>query len=378
MRGESMKVFTEMAGTTFEEIAKPFYETYKSTMKEKNDEAAALKAGLSAYDAWIEKTKESTYTSDKLKKQFEERFRDDPSVKMTQALNKIRDAFSQPKMIDALGKLANKLPVLADAIASLVDFIVEKPWLAAAGAVGLRAGMPFLGGMFGGGGAGGGGPGGGGPVRDPVTGRFVKGGGGGGGLGPAATGAASALIKLQGAAIAFTAGYQAGTAIYNKFIHPALEAEAKVRTDLAEQSSKAAIEARRKARMGGTAEKREAVQSLRERIKKMKGEELEIAKSDEQRIGSVVALFTDIKTPLERHREEIAKLEADVKKIQQSAKDQKVANEQATENIRRFGTALSDMTDEFGPGVTENNGSYSGRGTKKKGKPTPGAETPGG
>jgi hypothetical protein len=144
MRALTMKVFTETAGTAIEEFQEPFIEAYETAIKEKKSEKEATKAGLAAYDAMIDKIGESSYTWDKLTATAEKRVKEDPSVKMREAMNKVRDAFSQPKMIEALGKLADKLPALADAIAEMVEFVVDNPMLALGVVGGLKFGLPSM------------------------------------------------------------------------------------------------------------------------------------------------------------------------------------------------------------------------------------------
>jgi hypothetical protein len=105
------------------------------------------------------------------------------------ALNKVRNAFAQPKMIGAINKLAENLPVLADKLADLVDWIVNNPWEAAAVAGGVKVGGSFLAG---------------------ATGSALKGLGGklaGGAAGSAAAGAAGAgAAGAGGGALAGAAG----------------------------------------------------------------------------------------------------------------------------------------------------------------------------
>lgn len=64
------------------------------------------------------------------------------------ALNKMEKAFSQPKMLEAINTLADKLPALAEQLAGIVEFIAEKPLQAALIALSARIALAAAGGAL--------------------------------------------------------------------------------------------------------------------------------------------------------------------------------------------------------------------------------------
>lgn len=77
------------------------------------------------------------------------KLKDTSSAKITEALNKITMAFSQPEMLKAINDLAGVLPELAENMGILLKMIVDHPVLAAGGYVGGRAALSFAGGAAG-------------------------------------------------------------------------------------------------------------------------------------------------------------------------------------------------------------------------------------
>jgi len=175
MHEESLKVFTETARSSFDELRKPFVEAYEQAIEARASEQEAIQAGLSAYDKMVTAVSKTDYTWEKLQTRYEKRMDEDPTVKLRAAITKVQKAFTQPKMLSAIERLADLLPTLADGIASLMEFITSNPLGAAGMAAGMRLGLPAMmntlggggemlaagaGGGFGGGGAGGAGGGG--------------------------------------------------------------------------------------------------------------------------------------------------------------------------------------------------------------------------
>lgn len=68
--------------------------------------------------------------------------------KMQDALNRLQIAFSSPKVIAAVDKLADKLPALADAAADVVTWILDNPWESLAAVVGGRLALAFGGSLI--------------------------------------------------------------------------------------------------------------------------------------------------------------------------------------------------------------------------------------
>lgn len=65
------------------------------------------------------------------------------SSRMQEAINKMERAFQSEKMTHAIETVADKLPMLADALASFVSFALENPGTAIAGALAAKAGLAF-------------------------------------------------------------------------------------------------------------------------------------------------------------------------------------------------------------------------------------------
>lgn len=224
---EALKVFTETSRTAFDELRKPYVETLRASKAAGDTEKVAQEKAVAAFDKMVAGIRKTEMTASDLDRMYEKRIQEDPSVKLRIAINKVRDAFAQPKMIDAIGKLADKLPGLAKAVADLIGFIVDNPLGAAGVGMGLRVGLPMAmqGAMFRGSGGGFGQFSGAAAHEAALRNMGGRGGGGGrgagggvGGLGNAASkatspvknlgmGAANAVGQFAGiAALAYTAG----------------------------------------------------------------------------------------------------------------------------------------------------------------------------
>jgi hypothetical protein len=70
--------------------------------------------------------------------------KDTAAANIDHAMNKVREAFTQPKMIAAIETLASKLPELAEGVADIIEFIVENPMLSAGIGIGARVAAPAL------------------------------------------------------------------------------------------------------------------------------------------------------------------------------------------------------------------------------------------
>lgn len=143
-RAAAELVFTSDARQVFDTLAKPFDDAMGEAKEKGLSKAEALDAALSAFDANLKKASKVSMEFSDIQKKAADRMANDPSAKMRQALNKVEQAFTRPKMINAIEKLADKLPALADAVADLIEWITENPWQAAVAGVGLRAGGSFL------------------------------------------------------------------------------------------------------------------------------------------------------------------------------------------------------------------------------------------
>ena len=63
------------------------------------------------------------------------------------AMEKLKSTFAKPEITDAINKLAESLPKLAEVVADVVGFAVDHPVLAAGGAIGAQAGSAAIGGV---------------------------------------------------------------------------------------------------------------------------------------------------------------------------------------------------------------------------------------
>ena len=67
---------------------------------------------------------------------------------ITDALNKLEQAFTKPKMLDAIERITKMLPDLAEGFANIMQFILDNPMTAAAGYATARVGLSFAGGYL--------------------------------------------------------------------------------------------------------------------------------------------------------------------------------------------------------------------------------------
>jgi alkylhydroperoxidase/carboxymuconolactone decarboxylase family protein YurZ len=375
MREQSMKVFTEMAGTTFEEMAKPFTEAYQGALKEKKSEKQAIEEGLIAYDKMIEKIGASSYTFDKLQDSFQVRKAEDPGVKLRTALNKVRDAFSQPKMVEAIEELADKLPVLADKLAEFIAWVIDNPWKTGALAIGGRVGAPMMSGMMFG------------------AGEKVIGEGGGGlamaglrKLGPYAGKAATALGSYSkkltewstgpmamhnnalkaaaGMGAAAAAGWALGTVIREQIIDPMLKEAERKRREAHKVSEEAAA--------GGklTVEQRQAaIEEIRQKKRKLDAP-LTLEDIGPTSFERGLAMIVGEEDPEETRRRQLDLLTAQEERHMTALEKALTAQEIASEGLKKFGEAAGKAAGDVGGGGP---GPGSARGPKAAPASTPGA-----
>lgn len=133
---DSLKIMTE-----FGKVYSEAFDGVAGTFQEKTE------AGMDAFNKALA---EAQPDSGKAKRQVEESAADnidDPLVQLRGAIEKVKTAFAQPKMIKAIEKLAEKLPALADALSGFIDFAVDHPLLVGGGAMALKPAMAFGGSM---------------------------------------------------------------------------------------------------------------------------------------------------------------------------------------------------------------------------------------
>jgi hypothetical protein len=146
---EAQKMFTKENRVIFDQLAKPYIETYKQAIAEKKTEAEARQMALDKFQANIDSLSGSTANFADLQNKASKRLQDDPSKKMDMALERLRRAFISPQMLGAIDKLASKLPYLAEKFGELIEWITKNPWKAAAAAGIGSIGGDVFGGMAG-------------------------------------------------------------------------------------------------------------------------------------------------------------------------------------------------------------------------------------
>lgn len=139
-REELAQVFSGDTLNLVSEFGKTYqkgFDALEGSFKQKSE------AGIVAFNKAL---LESLPDSDKAKKAIEDeanKRQDDPQEQLRKAVQKVTNAFAQPKMIESINKLADKLPALADIIARLVDFGAENPILTGAGLLAMKPGLAF-------------------------------------------------------------------------------------------------------------------------------------------------------------------------------------------------------------------------------------------
>ena len=137
--GKSEKLEKAFGGETLKllvDMGKTYATAFDATAGSVKDKSAAA---LAAYEASLQAAGKSSLTYGDLQTEAAAEM-ETTEKKMAVALEKLRQAFAKPEITDALTKLMSKLPALADIVASLVDFAVEHPALAGAGALGASVG----------------------------------------------------------------------------------------------------------------------------------------------------------------------------------------------------------------------------------------------
>lgn len=268
------------------------------------------------------------------------------SASFREAMNKITTALASPKMIAALDKLADKLPALADTLASVIEWIADNPWSSIAAIVGGKIGLAFAGGA----------------LKEAVMSALLGGKGGaiagrGGGLvgaagrgvvglgkGVVAAGASSAVgSALGGGAVAGTAvaggavlaagaaGAGIGYAIHKGLAEGSMDAE---EDWLAKASSTSTVTAK-------FAQTKEELESFMAQIATTR-EGLKESESTWNTVwGSVAATFSDAKAP------QMRRLEA----MEQLRKAEQVAKERMDE-LARASSQASAALSKVGGGST--------------------------
>jgi len=333
-RAAAEMTITADARTVFDELARPFDVALEEARSKGLKKSAAIDAALEAFDQNISKASRTTMRWDDILKQHASRVDKDPSIALQDAINKVKRAFSQPKMLNAIEKMAEKLPILAEKITEFVDWVVDNPWQAVGSVAGIKIGGAALGGFAGS------------AIPSIFSGLFGFGGGGSAmatatrqatkatiessrkvglvwrGLAKTGKGAVDGLAKLgapgagfsgvagkalyaaSGLAAAGAAGYGLGKVLYDSVVDPAQKADFQNLENVEEYD----FQTRRKLQKTSTIEEKfsllEETRRERERFKKNEPSLWTVA------TGDLVSLFTDEKSAMEKYNEKSQKLAA--------------------------------------------------------------------
>ncbi len=104
----------------------------------KGDMKTKMAAGVAEFRRQLAESGKSAISGADLTKIASERMKDAPAT-MEQAMAKMKQAFDRPEIIAAVGRLADSLPMLAEAAAKAVGFMVAHPLASGAAVVGAVA-----------------------------------------------------------------------------------------------------------------------------------------------------------------------------------------------------------------------------------------------
>jgi hypothetical protein len=131
-QGDELNLMVEFGKT----YAKAFDQT-------KGDIKTKMAAGIAAYNEKLKEQSTAAFRAADMDKQAKERLAD-ADRQMADAMRKLEVAFTSPKMVDGLMKLAEVAPKVADALAKLLGFAVDHPKSAMAAVVGAKVGSAVL------------------------------------------------------------------------------------------------------------------------------------------------------------------------------------------------------------------------------------------
>jgi hypothetical protein len=134
------KVFTGGEAKLIVDLGKNYAKVFDET---KGDIKTKTAAASAAYRKSLEDAAKSNLTAAELQKQAQERVKG-PSKQFEVALERLKQSFTKPEMIDALVRFSQVLPPAVDAITKVLKMAMEHPAAAAAVVAGLKLGAPFL------------------------------------------------------------------------------------------------------------------------------------------------------------------------------------------------------------------------------------------
>ena len=138
-------VFTADARVVYDELAKPFDEAMEKSLAAGFSKKDAMDKAMAAFRQNLDDSAVSTMKYSKIIDEKTKRIKEDPLIKLNVVMANLAEAFTQPKMIAAMNKLADKLPAFADAVANVIDYILDNPWETIAMVVAAKVGMAFAG-----------------------------------------------------------------------------------------------------------------------------------------------------------------------------------------------------------------------------------------
>lgn len=133
----------------FDELAKPFDEAFKAAKGNGAKTKEATTAGLAAFDKAMAAMADHSLEAGVVKKKSLERQKDDPMVAVNRAIERVAREFNKPEMIEAVDKLAERLPELAKGVVGAIDFITRRPKTAIALVVGGKLAVGAIEGALG-------------------------------------------------------------------------------------------------------------------------------------------------------------------------------------------------------------------------------------
>lgn len=292
-------------------------EPYRKALKEAEAKGATPKAAtaaaLEAYDKFVSELNQSGKTVKQYSEDAAARAKDDPTVIVRKALNRMATAFQDPKMLDAITKLAKILPTVADKFVWFMDKLVNHPFLTAGAVVGGRAGMSFASGALSSAGK----------QVGSIAAKQI-----------AAKAAAMGAWKVAGAGLGVAAGaaialYLGKIAIDDLFKKRGAEQKATAEADIA------AFEVGRK---GSLAEKRATLARMKTEHKKLKAETPGFF---EKSFAAGAHIWTGGEVPIDQHADTVARSEKSIRDLEESIKKQETAQRTATQSTKRMGDSAN-------------------------------------
>lgn len=323
--------FTGDTRILFDSLVKPFDAAAAAAAESGKDAKAQAAAGIEAFDKALGDMGKSTATYADLQDRVAERMKNDPTIVFKMALEKMSGAFSDPRMFNAIDKLAQKLPIVADYFVKFVDFTANHPFLSLGGMAGAKVGLAFTQGMLT-------------DAGGKIGSAAMK------ALGPQLTANAFTAGSVMGGAakVALVAGaafigWELGKYIAESFW------ENKEKTE--KDARAAEIEGFNAENSGDPKQKADALAAIRDNIAKLKDQQGGLGEWYE---NASAALANQVDPSIgykDTRADQIAKLEAQERSLMESLKGQEEANKknssaskQAADSLAEFGRTAEEVT----------------------------------